>query len=256
MAEYVYDQSFQDERARLAGIEALWNEGTISLLDRLGVGEGWRCLEVGAGGGAMVEELSRRVGPDGSVLATDVFTKFLDVIDAPNVEVREHDILNDELPSGEFDLVYARLVVEHLGVGALEGMRPAVKPGGLLLLEDYDFAAASGYPPDERFDRVRDGLGGFMESAGFDPHFGRRLPSELIAVGLEDVQAEGRVRLFRGGEPNTAFYRLTLNSLRPVLEEQGIVDSADVEASLAGLDDPARTFVSPTLVAGWGRAPL
>lgn len=256
MAEYVYDQTFADERARLAGIEALWNEGTVALLDRLGVGPGWRCLEVGAGGGAMVEELSRRVGADGSVLATDVYTKFLDALELPNVEVREHDILKDDLPQGEFDLVYARLVVEHLGTEALARMVPALKPGGILLLEDYDFEGASGYPEDERFLRVTDALVGFMTQAGFDPNFGRRLIGEMTAAGIEGVEAEGRVRVFRGGEPNTAFYRLTLNSLRTALEESGAVDPGDVEASLEGLDDPGRTFLSPTMIAAWGKKPL
>ena len=55
MRDYVYDQSFADERARLAGIESLWDPGTQALLDELGIARGWRCLEVGAGGGSMVE---------------------------------------------------------------------------------------------------------------------------------------------------------------------------------------------------------
>jgi hypothetical protein len=52
----------------------------------------------------MVEWLAERVGPQGSVLATDVYTKFLDALDRPHLEVREHDILSDELPKAEFDL--------------------------------------------------------------------------------------------------------------------------------------------------------
>ena len=122
MASYAYDQEWKDERERLAGIERLWDPGSRALMERLGVGAGWRCLEVGAGGGSMVEWLSDRVG---AVTAADVSTRFLDAIDRPNVEVRELDILADDLPEGEFDLVYARLVVEHLGRPALERMVPA-----------------------------------------------------------------------------------------------------------------------------------
>jgi hypothetical protein len=36
------------------------------------VGPGWRCLEVGSGGGSIAAWLCDRVGPDGSVLATDL----------------------------------------------------------------------------------------------------------------------------------------------------------------------------------------
>jgi ubiquinone/menaquinone biosynthesis C-methylase UbiE len=146
MAEYVYDQTFAEERERLAGIERLWDPGTRALMERVGVGPGWRCLEVGAGGGSMVEWLAERVGPQGSVLATDVYTKFLDAMDRANLEVREHDILADELPEAEFDLAYARLVAEHLGPEVIERMIPALKPGGVLLLEDYDFSSATVHP--------------------------------------------------------------------------------------------------------------
>ncbi len=62
MGTYTYDQAWQDERERLAGIERLWDEGTFALLERLGVGPGSRVAEVGAGGGSVVEWLSERVG--------------------------------------------------------------------------------------------------------------------------------------------------------------------------------------------------
>src|SRR5258708_36003513 len=50
--DYVLDQGFEEERARLSGMEALWDPGSQALLGGLGIGPGWRCLEVGAGGGA------------------------------------------------------------------------------------------------------------------------------------------------------------------------------------------------------------
>jgi hypothetical protein len=34
MAEYVYDQTFAEERERLAGIERLWDPGTRALMER------------------------------------------------------------------------------------------------------------------------------------------------------------------------------------------------------------------------------
>jgi SAM-dependent methyltransferase len=195
MPEYVYDQTFADERERLAGIERLWDAGTRATMERLGIAPGWRCLEVGAGGGSTVEWMAGRVGPEGRVLATDVYTKFLDAIELPNVEVREHDILAGDPLEPEFDLVYARLVVEHLGSGALRRMAAAVRPGGILLLEDYDWESVAVDPPQEEFEKVADAVLGLMAEAGFDPNFGRRLPVELEAAGLEDVEAEGRVRL-------------------------------------------------------------
>lgn len=112
---YVFDQRWQEERQRLEGIEALWDAGSAAALERAGVAAGWSCVEVGAGGGSMVEWLAERVGPDGHVLATDVDTRFLEAIERDNVTVAESDILSDDLPGAPFDLVYSRLVVEHLG---------------------------------------------------------------------------------------------------------------------------------------------
>jgi tRNA A58 N-methylase Trm61 len=61
-----------DARDRLRAAEELLDDGTTRLLARLGVGAGWRCLEVGAGGGSIARWLANAVGPDGKVIATDV----------------------------------------------------------------------------------------------------------------------------------------------------------------------------------------
>ncbi len=253
--EYVHDQTFAAERERLAGIERLWDAGTRALIERLGIAPGWRCLEVGAGGGSMVEWTAGRVGPKGHVLATDVYTKFLDAIELPNVEVRQHDILAGEPLEPEFDLVYARLVVEHLGAPALRRMVEAVRPGGLLLLEDYDWGAVALQPPHEDYEKAFEAVLALMGESGYDPSFGRRLIAELDAAGLEGVEAEGRVRLVRGGTPETAFFRLSLESLHEMLVERGLLSEKEIATALAGTDDPSMTGLTPILVSAWGRRP-
>ena len=83
--------------------------------DRLGVGPGWRCWEVGAGGRSIPEALAAAVGPTGYVLATDINTDINPAWLDPHgtYEVRRHDIVADP-PPGTFDLVHARLVLVHL----------------------------------------------------------------------------------------------------------------------------------------------
>lgn len=252
MPTYAYDQEWQEERRRLAGIERLWDPGSRALLERIGVGRDWRCLEVGAGGGAMSEWLAERAG---HVVAADISTRFLEAIDRPNLEVLEVDLREDDLPAAAFDLVYSRLVAEHLGDDAVARMAAAVRPGGLLVLEDFDFIAATVDPPDERFSRAVAGVCAFMAVGGFDPYFGRRLANLLPAAGLEDVQVEGRTRVVRGGTDEVGFYRLSLLALRERAAEAGLLDSADAEAALALLDDPGCAFGSPIVVSAWGRRP-
>src|ERR1700754_4277364 len=58
---------------------------------------GWRCLEVGAGRGSMAIWLAEQVGPEGHVVATDMDTRYLARLDVPNLEVLQHNILDDPL---------------------------------------------------------------------------------------------------------------------------------------------------------------
>src|SRR5262249_37387756 len=50
---YAYDHAWTEERIRLAGLESALDEGTRVHLQRLGAGPGRRCIEIGAGGGAV-----------------------------------------------------------------------------------------------------------------------------------------------------------------------------------------------------------
>src|SRR5262245_34426627 len=155
---YLFDHAVKTERERLAAIEAAANPLTIECLETIGVSEGWRCLEVGAGAGSIAEWLGRRVGPKGKVVATDLQTKFLEAIDAPNLEVRKHDITREELEPDAFDLVSARKVLEHLPdpSAALRRMVAALRPGGWLLVEDSDLASflRVSFPQRARFERA------------------------------------------------------------------------------------------------------
>src|SRR5262249_38942010 len=112
---YLLDNAWQHARKRLMLLEAWLDPGTISHLRAVGVGPGWRCLTVGSGGGSITAWLCQQVGPSGRVVATDIDTRFLEALDYPNLEVRRHDIVTDELEVGAFDLVQVRAVRIHLG---------------------------------------------------------------------------------------------------------------------------------------------
>jgi ubiquinone/menaquinone biosynthesis C-methylase UbiE len=85
MSSCAFDHTWKNEREQLARV---LDPFTIQRLEALGVGEGWRCLEVGAGGGSIAKRLCGKVGPRGRVVATDLQTKFLEALPKPNLEVR------------------------------------------------------------------------------------------------------------------------------------------------------------------------
>ena len=252
---YTFDAAWEQERERLAGIERLWDGGTQDLLRGLGVGSGWSCLEVGAGGGSITAWLCDQVGPQGRVVATDLDTRFVGAIERPNLDVRVHNIVVDAALPEQFDLVHSRLLVEHIGLGALGRMFESVRPGGLLVVEDYDWASSAAWPDDGLFARVGDAIIALMSGAGFDPFLGRKLVRALCDAGLVDVDATGRSVFVRGGTPSTAFYRLSMAALRSPLVASGAVSDDEVDGALAMMDDVGWTALTPVLVAAWGRRP-
>jgi SAM-dependent methyltransferase len=264
MSEYIYDPSMDSERVRLAALEAALDPGTISILDRIGVAAGWSCLEVGGGGGSVTSWLCDRVGPGGRVVATDLDTRFLDEIDAVNLDVRRHNAVEDDFDRGAYDLVHSRDVLEHIParLDVLRKKIDALKPGGWLVVEDVDFAPelhAVGFATSRSHGRLvsamMDGLVAMMEQRGIDPLFGRRLPELLVEHGLEDVAGEARAPISNGATDRTTLHKLSLARLGPMMVESGVLAQADLDALVTLLDDPGFVIFGPMHVAAWGRAP-
>jgi SAM-dependent methyltransferase len=72
MADYVLPHELKGERDRLALMSALLDPFEITHIARLGVGPGWRCLELGCGNGSIAKALAQRVAPTGRVVASDI----------------------------------------------------------------------------------------------------------------------------------------------------------------------------------------
>lgn len=257
MAQYAYDQAWEQERARLAGVEAMWEPGSRALLSTIGVRPGGQCLEVGAGGGALVEWMAEQVGPDGRVLATDLDPRFVEPLARPGIEVRRHDITTGPPEESAFDLVHARLVVEHLADprAAVANMAAALRPGGWLVAEDYDWTAFGGDPPDALIERIAVGVTGFMAKGGYNPLYGRRVVSDVAAAGLEDVRGEGRQLVFDDTEPGFAFFRLSFEALKGGAIEAGTIDPDDADAFTRRLGEGGMRVITPVVVAAIGRRP-
>jgi SAM-dependent methyltransferase len=253
---YVFDNAAPQERARLAALADVHDEGTIRHLLARGVADGWKCLEIGGGLGTITRWLSDRVGPQGHVLTTDIDTRFLATIGRANVEVRRHDIIVDRLPEATFDLAYARLVLEHLSDPdlALDRMVGAVRPGGWLIVEDFEIQSSG---PDHAADCAFKTLAAMRRvaaRAGVAPRLGLSLGSRLRARGLVHVGHEGRVRLCRGNSSAARLARLNFEQLREEILATGLTP-ADFDADLARLDDEAFEWRSPTLWTAWGQRP-
>ena len=257
---YAYDHAWTEERLRLGGLESALDDGTRAHLQRLGVAPGSRCIEIGAGGGAVAVWLADTVAPHGKVIATDLETDFLQAQAAayPTLEILRHDISSEDLPTG-FDLVHARWLTEWLPDKrqALRRMVAALRPGGVLLDEEPDFVTVYEAAEPAALRRVmRQAMRHLESTCPVDCQYGRRLLDDLISVGLVDAAAEGRCPIVRGGSPPAAhFLRLTLDKLKPALFADQTITVADYDDAVAALEDPARTVIMPMTVAAWGQRP-
>jgi SAM-dependent methyltransferase len=256
---YTLDNAWTQARERLGLLEAVADPNSIRHLEALGIAEGWQCADVAAGGGSIAEWLCRRVGATGHVLATDIDTRFLDVLKYPNLEIRRHDIVRQPLPAASFDLVHARALLVHLTdrAAALRHMVEALKPGGWLLLEETDYVSMVLDPrsPTEGLAKGQAALRHFLTAAGFDEGYGRRLFGDVRGEGLVDLGAEGHVALSTLGTPRHQFELLSFAQFRDRLIQADLLTEAEADAYVAALSHEDFISMGPILMAVWGRRP-
>ncbi len=245
------------EAVRHGHLAAGFDRGSARLLARIGVAPGAQVLEVGAGGGGLARWLAERVGPRGSVLATDLDLQF--VGDQPaNVELRTHDIAVDPLPADHFDLAHARAVLQHVPrrQQALANMVAATRPGGWVVIEDVDWLVFEHQELPEPFATLsRTVLASSVGGYGYDGYWGRRLLGALAEAGLEQVDSRGKVTTMRGSTPSAEWYVLALERSAPALVADGRLDAGLVAEALAQARHPEFVVLSPLTISAWGRRP-
>jgi SAM-dependent methyltransferase len=256
---YLLDNAAADAGQRFEALSAVFNPWTFQHVEALGIGPGWRCWEVGAGGPTVPSWLAERSGSAGAVVATDIDTSWVGGGDRA-YRVLTADVAADEPPGDDFHLVHARLVLVHVPGRdeALRRMAASLRPGGWLVIEDFDMALNTRAcldvtsPAEERANRIRDAFSALLVDRGVDPMFGRSLVGRLRALGLVDVAAQAYLPV---AVPAAA--RLEAANTRQVrggLVAKGIPD-ADVDAHLASLEAGELDLATPPLVTAWGRKP-
>ncbi len=246
---YAWDNAMQEGRRRLALLERSLDPATFRRLETIGVSEGWRCLEVGAGGGTICQWLAQRVGVSGHVCAVDVDARFLRSFTYSQLEVREEDILRADLPHAWFDLVHTRWTLMHIPARdrVLDKLIDVLKPGGTLFLEEADVH------PIDTLDHtgwrdVSRRVFPIIARRGSKVDWARDLPYLLVRLGLEGLRAEAEHPYFFGGSELSEFWKISWRRVRDGVAESGD-DVAAWDRDLAELDDPTKLFVGPMTVS-------
>jgi SAM-dependent methyltransferase len=254
------DQPTELERLQLQS--RVWEPAGQALLSRLGSGSGKHVLDVGCGALGWLRILAEWVGPSGRVVGGDVDESLLDAARAfleaervGNVELVVDDLFDSKLEPGSFDLVHARYVIAPLGRGPeqLSAHRRLLKPGGFLVLEEWDLGSWHFNPPAPAAERLIGMLADIFATLGGEA--GRELPQLLREIGVEDPEVDSHVVALKPGHP---YLRLPLQFtaalesrlLETIGEVELVTLRRDAEAELA---EPGRWGTTFTLIQGWAR---
>ena len=179
-------------------------------LDRLGLREGWRCADVGAGGGDVTVALAGLVGRDGRIYAVDSDPAARDEVAKAAAAAGAAQVLAitqaaEDLTLPEaVDLVFCRFLLLHVvePLRVVRRMAGTVRPGGWVVAQEPVTSAGrvGGRPlsmPDARH-----------------PDVGAILPALARDAGLEIVDAWAEAPAGVGPGPVTDYLE-TLTGVHP-----------------------------------------
>lgn len=150
-----------------------------------------RLLDVGCGPGSITLDLARFVS---SVVGIDASREAIqaarDMDEASVVTWRVADLHELPFRDGEFDVVFAHQVLQHLAnpIVALREMRRVLRSGGMIALRDADYGTMVHSPHDARLDRWLELYRQVAIESGGQPHAGRFIAQWVAAAGFVDLE--------------------------------------------------------------------
>lgn len=241
-------------------ISAWLRSATDAMLEMAGIQPGQRVLDVAAGAGDQTLGIAARVGPGGSVLATDLSPAILDYAKAAalragfgNVQTQVADGERLDVAEGSFDAAVCRLGL-MLFPDPLQGLRQmhrALKPGGGICTMVFSSPDANpcvailmstalqhaGLPPGDPYQP-----GGLM-SLGKPGH----IDALFQTAGFSDV-ATTKVKAPFKLPSARRYLDFVQTSASPIQQILGKLDDAGREAAWRAMEDRLKVFETE---GGW-----
>jgi len=173
-----------------------------------------------------------------------------------NVEFRHQRA--EHLDETGYDLVYARFLLTHLGEPhqTLGAMVNAVRPGGVVVVEDVEFSATCCFPPHAAFERFVRWACETQRRRGADPDLGPRLPGLFRDAGLAEAAMHlAQVPVYRL-EEKKPFFDSTMLQIRNAVLAEGVATAEEFDATYAAFqaltDEPDSICAMPRVWQVWG----
>ena len=228
------------ELERLAVQAHLVDPITRDFLRSAGISAGMRVLDVGSGAGDvallaadLVGEAGEVVGVDRAAPALATARKRADALSFRNVSFSEGDPTNMEF-GRRFDAVIGRYVLmfQRDPVALLRGVTAHVRPGGVVVFHEPDWASARSFPSVPIYDQCCQWIVETLRLSGADPRMGIKLHSAFVAAGLPEPSM--RLESVIGGGKSSAdqvhFKTDLAFTLASEMERLGVAMMAEVNA--------------------------
>lgn len=164
--------------------------------------------------------------------------------------------LHDWHEHAYYDFVYTRFVLQHLSepVDMLRRMWEAVRPGGLIVVEDADFDGWTCHPRSAGFDFFTRTYAEVISRAGGDHALGRKLYSCFLEAGIGKPEISATEPVYIEGEAKSLPWT-TLDATADLIIAESIASRDELEAALMDLkritNDPESLIAGPRIFQLW-----
>lgn len=231
------------DKARLDVIHEVYAPVSIRGLEAAGIGKARRAADIGCGTGTVSRWLAARMGEGSVVDAIDISEDQINVArgtpaaaGSGTISYRVASAYDTQLPDGQYDVAFVRLVLCHLKEPdkAVATMARLLKPGGRLVLVDMDMYAMLPMPPSAHYERWLEGARGHQKKIGVDYAVGRRLHDLLAGAGLTTTSISADQPIFNSG-PGKHLWENTWRVALPYIVKAGSMTQAEGEELIAGM---------------------
>jgi SAM-dependent methyltransferase len=252
------------ETSRLRAQARLWDPTAHALFDRLRIRRGATVLEIGPGAGSLHAELRARVrGPVDAVEPSPVFVRTPARLAARDGyghgRVWHANLADTALPRAHYDVIFARWVFLFLPDPArhIRQLAAALKPGGVLAIEDYQRETLRMIPTPDTWERFLAADRAFFATQGGHASIAGHLPSLLTRAGLQTVDVTPTIRSGHPGSPVWTWLSTYFLDILDRLVGLGGFTAADARSLrrhwLAAGRQPSSLLIGPAVIDVVGR---
>ncbi|ETW93172.1 MAG: hypothetical protein ETSY1_40370 [Candidatus Entotheonella factor] len=217
---------------------------------------GLRVLDLGCGTGTITRGIAEAVAPYGEVVGVDINSMLIEEAprlhsDVAGLRFEAADIYN--LPfHGEFDIVHAARVLQWLAqpFEALRSMQQAAKPGGRVVVLDYNHERITWEPkPPHSMQVFYDAFLRWRAEAGMDNTIADHLPTMFNHLGLQTIQETEQHEITQRGHADFEVRLGIWGEVAATRGHQMVQDGIITEAQRASAETEYRRWMQDQAVS-------